>query len=162
MRILLTTIAALAATCAFSACSGPQSIGAPGVAGSGSLTQPAHRVKADVTSTTVQIKNASSQEISLKSLTNVCLTGSPPSPVAANSTSSTFTVSYTSGCVGDPVFNMTYGPSSGGSAADNCTFNISFATPAGPFSFSVTNGSDTNCTYTPLLSGTNQFTYSHV
>jgi hypothetical protein len=145
---------------ALSACS--QGSTATNPIGPTGAAQPSHRVKPDITSTTVTIENTYSSAVDLLHLSSACLTGSPPSSVAANSTSSPFTVSYTGSCtIPTGYFNMTYGPN--GALVDACIFNISYDVTAGTFSYSVANHANTNCSFAlGATPGTVQFTYSHI
>jgi hypothetical protein len=162
MRISLI-FAAVVASFGLVACSGsPTSAGAPALAGSFGAA-PAGHVRPDVTSTTVKIQNSYSSSINLETLNSQCLTGSAPTTVGANSTSPAFTVSYPPACT-EPTayFDMTYGPSGGASGVDYCTFNINFTETAGPFSYSVTNGSKTTCSFTLSDPTVNvKFIYNH-
>jgi hypothetical protein len=125
-------------------------------------TQSSHRVKPDITSTSVTIQNTYSSDIELLGVSSACLTGSPPSSVPANSTSSAFTVSYTGSCT-IPIghFNMTYDPDA--ALVDACVFNISYDISTSMFTYSVTNHANTDCSYVlGATPGTVIFKYAHI
>jgi hypothetical protein len=144
---------------ALSACS--QGSTATDPLGPTGAAQPSYRVKPDITSTSVTIDNTYSSAINLLGVSSACLTGSPPSSVAANSTSSAFTVSYTGSCAANiGYFNMTYDPDA--ALVDACVFNISYNVSEGAFTYSVTNHANTNCSYVPgATPGTVVFKYVH-
>lgn len=109
--------------------------------------QGSHRIRDAATSTSVTIDNTYGSVIAKEDLSAACLSGSPPSSVPAKSFSSPFSVSYVGTCVSDTgFFDITYGIPSG-AAADACQFNISYVVSTGTFSYSVTNGADTTCSY---------------
>jgi len=145
---------------ALSACSQGSTVTNP--LGATSAAQPSHRVKHDITSASVAIQNTYASAIVLEALSSSCLTGSPPSSVAANSTSSPFSVSYEPSCtLPTGHFDMTYGPDA--AAADACKFNINYDLSAGSFSYSVTNNASTTCSYVlGVLPGTVKFIYAHI
>lgn len=128
--------------------------------GSSSVAQPSHRVRADLTSTTLAIQNKYSVAIALITVSKACLDGSPPSSVAADSTSSTFSVSYTGTCGVDAGhFYMTYDPDA--AAVDACTFKVDYKPSSGVFTYSVVNGGNTNCSFVPgATPGTGAFIYA--
>jgi hypothetical protein len=127
--------------------------------GSAGAAQSAHRVRDAATSTSVTIDNTYSSAIIKESLSSECLTGSPPSDVPGNSSSSPFTVSFDPSCASDTgYFDMTYGPDA--AAADACIFNVNDT--AGTFSYSVTNNANTTCSYhLGIRPGTVVFVYAH-
>jgi hypothetical protein len=148
-----------AAAVALSACS--QGSMSTNPLGSSAVAQPSHRERADLTSTSVTIQNKYSLAISLITQSASCLTGSPPSTVAADSTSASFSVSYTGTCAVDHGhFYMTYDPDA--AAADACTFKIDYTPSSGVFTYSVVNGANTNCSYVlGGLPGVVAFIYAH-
>jgi hypothetical protein len=128
--------------------------------GSTSLAQPSHRAKPAATSVSVTIQNTYGSEIIHEAQSSQCLSGSPPTDVAADSTSSPFAVSYPGSCTSDvSYFDMTYGPD--GAAADTCIFKINYSTITATFSFGVTNNSDTTCSYQSTTPGTVTFIFAH-
>lgn len=149
----------LVAAAALSACT--QGSMSTNPLGSTGATQPSHRVKSDLTSTSVTIQNAYSSPIGLVSESALCLSGSPPSSVPANSSSSAFSVSYTGSCAADiGHFYMTYDPD--GALADACTFKIDYTVSSGVFTYSVANNANTNCVDIPgVTPGTVTFKYVH-
>lgn len=148
-----------AATVALSACS--QSSPSANPLGSSALVQPSHRIRADLTSTSVTIQNEYSQAIALITLSASCLTGSAPSSVPADSTSASFSVSYTGTCAVDHGhYYMTYDPDA--AAADACTFKIDYTPSSGVFTYAVVNGANTDCSYVlGGLPGVVAFIYAH-
>lgn len=154
-------IPTLVAAVTLSACSQGSTATSP--LGSTGVAQPSHRVKADATSTSVTIDNTYSSEIALEGTSSSCLTGSPPSEVPANSSSSPFTVSFDPSCASNiGYFDMTYGPANG-VAADTCKFNINYVVSTGTFSYSVTNNANTTCSYhLGITPGTVTFVYVHI
>lgn len=145
---------------ALSACS--QGSTATNPLGATGVAQPSHRVKPDLTSTSVTIQNMYGSAIVLEALSSSCLTGSPPSSVAATSTSSPFSVSYEPSCtLPTGHFDMTYGPDA--AAADACKFKINYDVYSGSFSYSVTNNANTTCSYAlGVIPGTVKFIYDHI
>lgn len=141
MRLLFI---AITAAVAISGCSGAQSPIASTSGGASVL--PSHRAKPDVTSITAAVQNTYNASIGLVSTGGACLSASPPSSVPANSTSASFTISYIPTCIGTPSYSMTYGPAIIGTG-NNCTFNVTFTAPNGPFAYSVTNQAHTACSY---------------
>lgn len=148
------------AAVALSACS--QGSTATNPLGSTGVTQPSHRVKPDATSTSVTIDNTYGSAIALEGVSSSCLTGSSPSSVPANSTSSAFTVSFDPSCATDfGYFDMTYGPDA--AAADACKFDINYAVPTGTFTYAVENNANTTCSYhLGIRPNTVIFVYAHV
>jgi len=146
------------AAVALSACS--QGSTATNPLGSTGVAQPSHRVKADATSTSVAIDNTYSSEIDLEGVSSSCLTGSPPSDVPANSTSSAFTVSFEPSCTSATGhFDMTYEPN----ATAVCKFDISYIVSTGTFSYTVVNSANTKCSYAlGVLPNTVEFVYAHI
>jgi hypothetical protein len=145
MRVPSMLTAALVAA-SLTACGGTPSSVTPGLGSLANIAQPSHRVKPDVTSVTAAIQNTYSSAITLMSSSG-CLSASPPSPVAANSTSSSFAIAYNPTCAGGvQTLGMKYGPALG-SLGDNCTFNVSYTVSSGTFSYSVANESRTSCSY---------------
>ncbi len=145
---------------ALSACSQGSTATSP--LGPTGAAQPSHRVKPDITSTSVTIDNTYSSAIALLAVSSACLTGSPPSSVPANSTSSAFIVSYTGSCtIPTGYFDMTYDPDA--ALVDACIFNISYDVSTGMFSYSVTNHANTDCSYVlGATPGTVVFIYKHI
>lgn len=121
-----------------------------------------HRIRDAATSTSVTIDNTYGSAIGKEDLSSACLNGSPPSSVAANSFSSPFSVSYVGTCASDTgFFNMTYGIASG-AADDACKFNITYTVSTGTFAYSITNGTNTTCSYhLGVLPDSVVFVYAH-
>jgi len=132
-------------------------LGSTGVAPSVS-----HRIQNAATSTSVAIDNTYSSAIGLEGVSSSCLSGSPPSEVAANSESSPFSVSYAGSCGADiGYFHMTYGPDA--VAADACKFDISYVVSTGTFAYSVLNNANTTCSYhLGVVPNTVVFVYAHI
>lgn len=124
--------------------------------------QRSHRISDAATSTSVTIDNTYGSAIAKEDLSSACLSGSPPSSVPANSFSSPFSVSYVGTCASDTgFFDMTYGIASG-AADDACKFNINYTVSTGSFSYSVTNGGNTSCSYhLGVLPNSVVFVYAH-
>ncbi len=146
------------AAVALSACS--QASTATNPPGTTGVAQPSHRVKPDATSTSATIDNTYGSAIALEGVSSSCLTGSAPSSVPANSTSSAFTVSFDPSCASDTgYFDITYGPDA--AAADACKFDINYL--AGTFAYAVENNANTTCSYhLGIRPNTVIFVYAHV
>jgi hypothetical protein len=124
--------------------------------------QHSHRIRDAATSTSVTIDNSYGSEIVKEGESSACLSGSPPSTVPANSTSSPFSVSYVGTCASDTgFFDVTYGIDNG-AADDACKFNVNYTVSTGTFSYSVTNNANTNCSYhLGITPNSVIFTYAH-
>jgi hypothetical protein len=160
MRISFTALIATFAVVGLSACGGSPSLGTPVAGSTSGLIQPSHKIKPDITSTSVTIQNDTGSPLPLSTApTDECLTGSPPSSVPANSSSTAFPVSYVTGCTNPPpfYFDMTYNGT--GIPAAACTFKINYDATSGTFTYSVSGGSATNCSATSS-SGSVTFVYA--
>jgi hypothetical protein len=158
MRKLSLLAAALGLGLTISGCGGTGS--SPASAGSGGFIQPAHRVKPDANSVSVSIQNTYTSAISLITVNNACLTGTPPSPITAGNTAGPFTVTYTMGCAGREIFNMLYAPTL--AENDGCWFDISRDDVSGAFSASVVNEPLANRSDTVATDGQINFKYAHL